>query len=258
GSGGSGKTRLALQVAADAVDRFPDGAWLVELASVSEPAQVAQTVASVVGIREGGGRSLDGTLAAALASKRLVLLLDTGERVVAAARVNVLSPHQILSRLDDQYRLLTGGSRTAVPRQRTLRAAVDWSHQLMGKDDQVLLRRLAVFAGGWTLAAAERVAADDTLDERDVLDVLDRLVARSLVFVEEQDGAARYRLLDSIRQYAQEKLVEAGEVVELRRRHLEAFADFVRRAEAELTGPDQAAWLARLATEPDNVRAAMD
>ena len=344
GSGGCGKTRLALHVAAEVVDVFPDGAWLVELASVADPAQVPQAVASTLGIREEAGRPLTDTLTEALASRRLLLVLDNCEHVVdaaaaltenvlescpgvqvlattqealgvpgeailrvpplapeesvrlfvdraclrdrtfemndsnaadidhicrrldgiplaielAAARVNVLTPRQIAGRLDDQFRLLTGGSRTAVPRQQTLRAAVDWSHDLLAKDEQALLRRLAVFAGGWNLEAAEDVVAGDGLDRRDVLDLLDRLVARSLVVVEEQDLHARYRLLETIRQYAQEKLVDAGEVVVLRHRHLDAFLDFALRAEPELTGPDQAAWLDRIAVEYDNLRAAMD
>jgi len=104
---------------------------------------------------------------------------------LAAARVNVLTPGQILVRLGDQFRLLTGGDRTAVPRQQTLRAAVDWSHELLSKDERTLLRRLAVFVGGWTLEAAESVTAGDGLEELDVLDLLDRLVSRNLVVVEE-------------------------------------------------------------------------
>src|SRR4051812_30718117 len=344
GSGGSGKTRLALQVAAEVVDRFPDGAWLVELASVSDEAQLPHVLTTTLGVREETGRHLESTLTEALAPKTLLLILDNCEHVLtgsaeltdlllqacrgvqvmatsqealgipgevvlrvppmapaegvelfadrarlrnrafeltddsqstvadicrrldgiplaielAAARVNVLTPAQILDRLGDQFRLLTGGDRTAVPRQQTLRAAVDWSHELLSKDERMLLRRLAVFSGGWTIEAAEAVAAGDGLDSLDVLDVLDHLVSRSLVVVEEQDGAARYRLLGSIRQYAQEKLVDAGEVVEYRRRHLEFFAELVRRGESELTGPDQAAWVARLALEYDNIRAALD
>src|SRR5438270_5182938 len=344
GSGGSGKTRLALQVAAEVVDRFPDGAWLVELASVSEEAQLPHVLTTTLGVREESGRHLEATLAEALAPKRLLLILDNCEHVLtagaeltdlllqacrgvqvmatsqealglpgevvmrvppmapaegvelfvdrarlrnrafavtddnrttvadicrrldgiplaielAAARVNVLTPAQILDRSGDQFRLLTGGDRTAVPRQQTLRAAVDWSHELLTKDERTLLRRLAVFSGGWTLEGAEAVAAGDGLDALDVLDLLDHLVARNLVVVEEQDGAARYRLLGSIRQYAQEQLVDAGEVVEDRRRHLEFFAEQVRRGAIQLTGPDQAAGLAPLALEYDNIRAALD
>ena len=119
---------------------------------------------------------------------------------LAAARIAVLSPHQIAARLDDQFRLLTGGSRTALPRQRTLRAAVDWSYSLLGQEEKKLLMQLAVFAGGFSLEGAEAIAGDD------ILDVLARLVARSLVIAEEQDGEARYRLLETIRQYAGQTL----------------------------------------------------
>ena len=171
---------------------------------------------------------------------------------LASARVGVLTPQQIVARLDDQFRLLTGGSRAALPRQRTLRAAVEWSHSLLGDEEQVLLRRLAVFAGGFGLEGAEAVA------DGDVLDVLSRLVARSLVIAEEQDGESRYRMLETIRQYAQDKLADAGEVEATRTRHLAWFRAFALEAEPELTGPAQAEWLARLDTEAENLRAAMD
>jgi non-specific serine/threonine protein kinase len=176
---------------------------------------------------------------------------------LAAARVNVLSPAQIAGRLDDQFRLLTGGSRTALPRQQTLRATVDWSHQLLGEEEQVLLRRLSVFTGGCTLEAAEAVAGEKG-ESGWVLDALDRLVARSLVVAEEQDGAARYRLLQTIRQYAQEKLAAADGVADRRDRHLDWFHQLALRAEPELTGPEQAAWFRALAAEYDNLRAAME
>jgi len=163
-----------------------------------------------------------------------------------------LTPQQIADRLDDQFRLLTGGSRAALPRQRTLRAAVDWSHALLGEPERVLLRRLAVFAGGFSIEGAE------ALGGRDALDVLARLVARSLVIAEEQDGEARYRLLETIRQYAQDKLAEAGEVAETRDRHLEWCTALVLGAEPELTRSAQGVWLARLDTESDNLRAALE
>jgi predicted ATPase/class 3 adenylate cyclase len=338
GPGGCGKTRLAIEVAADVVHRHPQGAWVVDLASVREADLVPRTVASALDVGEEPGRSLTTTLLDRLAGRQVLLILDNcehlvgacaeladlllrsigtitilatsqealdvaGERVVrvpplpdndavdlfvdraalkrgdfalddanadvvaqicrrldgiplaielAAARITVLSPQQIAERLDDQFRLLTGGSRNALPRQQTLRAAVDWSHSLLASEEQLLLRRLAVFAGGWTIDAAVVVA------DIDVLDALERLVARSLVVAEEQDGVARYRLLESIRQYAQEKLAQSGEVEACRDRHLEWFHTVALRAEIELTGPDQAVWLDRLAREHDNMRAAME
>ena len=360
GSGGCGKTRLALQVAAGAVDDFPDGAWLIELAALTEPQLVAQAVASVLDIRDEPGRDLVDVMAEALAVRRLLLVLDNCEHLLlacaelaerllercpgvhilatsqetlgvageavtrvaplalpkptdpldrmaatdavalfvdratltrsdfalieanraavaaicrrldgiplaielAAARVNLLSAAQIAERLDDRFRLLSGGSRTALPRHQTLRATFDWSHDLLSEPEQTLFRRLAVFAGGWTLEATEAIGAGG--DGRagpgggDTLDLLDRLVSRSLVVVEEQDGASRFRLLETVRQYATERLVAAGDMPVMRARHLAWCAALARAAEPNLTGPDQAEWLHRLAAEYDNLRAAME
>jgi predicted ATPase/class 3 adenylate cyclase len=346
GPGGCGKTRLAIQVAAGVVGGYPDGAWVVDLAAVREPDLVVRAVAAALGVSEASGRSVTTTLLDHLATRRLLLILDNCEHLVAAcaeladvilrtaadvqivattqealglagetvlrvpplpdvdavelfserasqlradfalsgdnadivtsicrrldgiplaielaaARIPVLSLQQINDRLDDQFRLLTGGSRNALPRQQTLRATVDWSYSLLSDEERVLLRRVAVFAGGWTLDAATVVGCDDATqaDELEVLDTLSRLVSRSLVVAEEQDGVARYRLLESIRQYAQEKLAEAGEVAVTRQRHLEWFHTLVLHAEPELTGPDQAGWFDRLAREYDNLRAAME
>jgi predicted ATPase/class 3 adenylate cyclase len=356
GPGGCGKTRLAIQVAAGAVSRYPQGAWLVDLAAVREGDLVIRAVAATLGVSETSGRSLTSTLLDHLLARRLLLILDNCEHLVAAcaeladvvlrsaedvqivatsqealglvgetvvrvpplpdaeavelfgeraalrgsdfalndenadlvvaicrrldgiplaielaaARIPVLSLQQISDRLDDQFRLLTGGSRNALPRQQTLRAAVDWSYGLLSDRERVLLRRVAVFAGGWTIDAAMVVSGDTgngggaggggNGDEAgvDVLDALDRLVSRSLVVAEEQDGVARFRLLESIRQYAQEKLSEAGEVAACRQHHLEWFHALTLRAEPELTGPDQAMWFDRLAREYDNLRAAME
>lgn len=340
GPGGAGKTRLALEVAAEMVDEYPHGAWFVELASITEGDLVPQALASAIGLRDEPGRDPVESLVDALRTQRALVVLDncehlvavcadlasrlvrscpglqvlatsqealgvTGEAILlvpsldlhteaielfvdrarlhradfdattptnaaliakivarldgiplaielASARVGVLSLQQIAARLDDQFRLLTGGSRAALPRQRTLRAAVDWSYSLLNEEERQLLRHVAVFAGGFSLEGAEAVAG------RDVLDVLARLVARSLVIAEEQDGEARYRLLETIRQYAQDKLAEAGELADARARHLAWFRDLALEAEPELTGPEQAEWLARLDTEADNLRAAMD
>ena len=336
GAGGAGKTRLALEVAAEVVDTVPHGAWLVELASLTDGSLVAQTVAAALDVREEPGLTVVESLAASLADKRLLLLLDNCEHVVAeaadlvgdllaacpglqvvvasqealgitgevtvrvpplpaaegvelfvdrarlhrpdfelnddtaaavdaicgrldgiplaielaAARVAVLSPRQIADRLDDQFRLLTGGSRTALPRHRTLRAAVDWSFSLLGADEQRLLCSLAVFPGPFSLDAVEAVCDGD-------LDLLSRLVARSLVVVEEQDLEARYHLLESIRQYAEDKLADEGRLAELRRALVGWCAELVTRAEAELSGPAQATWFGRLDREYDLIRAAL-
>ena len=302
GSGGAGKTRLSLQVAAGLVDRYPDGVWLVELAALADPTLVPQTVAAALGVRDPGARSLTAVLAEHLQSKQILLVLDNCEHLVgacaeladallhaspglrilatsrealgiagettwrvpslllpdprqlptadrllafeavrlfieravaaapgftitnanapavvqicqrldgiplaielAAVRVKVLTPEQIAARLDDRFRLLTAGSRTALPRQQTLRALVDWSHELLTEPERLLFRRLSVFAGGWTLEAAEAVCADDAssgaqqaLDAFEILDLLALLVDKSLVLTDEHRGATRSRLI---------------------------------------------------------------
>jgi non-specific serine/threonine protein kinase len=177
---------------------------------------------------------------------------------LAAARVKALSVHQISARLDDRFRLLTGGSRTALPRHQTLQALIDWSHDLLSEAEQVLFRRLSVFAGGWTLEASEGVCAGDGLQPADVLDLLTHLVERSLVLVERRSGEARYRMLDTIRQYARVKFLGAGEVEPVRARHLAHFLKLAEAAQTGLRGPEQPGWLNRLETEYDNLRAALE
>ena len=130
---------------------------------------------------------------------------------LAASRVKVLTPEQIAARLDDRFRLLTGGSRTALPRQQTLRATIDWSYSLLSEEEKTLFRRLAVFVGGWTLEAAESVCGEER-GGLDILDLLTRLVDKSLVFVEETSGENRYHRLETIRQYSREKFFETDEV----------------------------------------------
>jgi predicted ATPase len=191
---------------------------------------------------------------------------------LAAARVRALTAEQLATRLDDRFLLLTSGSRAGLPRQRTLRALIDWSYDLLSEPERILLRRLAVFAGGWTLEAAEAVAADErpaTDGERNgqasspvlrplsVLDLLSQLVEKSLVTVDDRPGEARYRLLEVIRQYGEERLVEAGEADALRRRHSAWFLALAERAWPELWGPDEVAWLRRLDAEHDNLRTAL-
>jgi non-specific serine/threonine protein kinase len=179
---------------------------------------------------------------------------------LAAARVKALSVEQIAARLDDRFRLLTGGSRTALPRLQTLRALIDWSYDLLSEPERALLRRLSVFAGGWTLEAAEFVCEEniESFEPFDVLDLLSHLVDKSLVIVEEQNGNARYRMLETIRQYARDRLLESGEAERLRARHLEFFARFAEDIAPELRGAEQARWLNRLDADHDNLRAALE
>ena len=352
GTGGAGKTRLALQVAADLLDTFEDGVWLVEMGPVADPALVPQAVAIVLSVREEPGRSPLASLVEYMRTKHLLLLLDSCEHVVqacaelanallravprlhilvtsrevlaiggettwrvpslslpplpppppesldqyeavglfmerataanpnlrltaqnaaavleicaqldgiplaielAAARIRMLSVQQIAARLDDRFRLLTGGSRAAMPRQQTLRSVVDWSYGLLQDNERLLFRRLSVFAGGWTLEAAEAVCAFDGLDPYDVLDLMNQLVDKSLVIAEEQ-GQDRYRMLETMRQYARERLTEAGEAQNVRARHFDHFLALAERATPEQYDTEL---LASLGREYDNERAAL-
>lgn len=176
---------------------------------------------------------------------------------LAAARVG-LSVEQIATRLDDSLGLLSAGSRTASPRQRTLRGALDWSYDLLSEPERVLFGRLSVFAGGWTLEAAEGAGAGAGIEKQEVLDLLLRLVDKSLVVIEtSDDGELRYGLLEPVRQYAQEKLEDSGEAEAVRRLHARFFLDFAEWAGPKLKGPEQVEWLAHLEEDNDNLRAAM-
>ncbi len=357
GAGGCGKTRLAMQVAADLLEAYPDGVWLVELAALSDPGLVPQTVASALGLKEERGKSLLQTLTEYLASRRLLLVLDNAEHLLvacaqladsllrqcahvvllvssreglgiageltyrvpslpmpdpirddspervaqydsvrlfierarlqvpqfalttqnapalasvcyrldgiplalelAAGRVRSMSVEEVNRRLDQTFRLLTGGSRTALPRQQTLRALIDWSYDLLNADEQMLLWRVAVFAGGWTLDAVEQLCSGEGIDESSVLDLLTSLADKSLLHAEERDGTTRYRLLETVRQYARDRLLESGEAQRWRDRHLAYFLALAEKAEPQLMRADQRAWLDRLETEHDNLRSAL-
>ncbi len=181
---------------------------------------------------------------------------------LAAARVKTMSVAEIASRLEDRFRLLTRGSRGALSRHQTLRALIDWSYALLKPGEQAMLRRLSVFAGGWTLAAAEEVCQGDGIEGWQVLDLLTGLVDKSLVEMEatgeQRTGRTRYRLLESLRQYARERLVEEKEDRAAQRRHLDFYLTLAEKAASQLDGPDQSAWLSRLDEEHDNLRAALE
>jgi non-specific serine/threonine protein kinase len=177
---------------------------------------------------------------------------------LAAARTRVLAVEQIAARLHDRFRLLTGGSPSALPRHQTLQATMDWSYGLLAEHERILLRRLSVFAGGWTLEPAEAVCGDDGLERTDVLDVLMHLVDNSLVLVDMQGDQTRYRLLETVRQYGQGRLEDADEVSKIRRRHLDWYLGLAERADASVRGPDEETWLARVEAEHDNLRAAIE
>ncbi len=378
GIGGTGKTRLALQAAADRVDDFADGVWFVDLAPLTDGVLVAPTTAAVLGVRDKPGRPIEATLVERLAGKSLLVVLDNCEHVVeasaaladrilrgapavrilatsrealavageatlalaplatpdpaavaagradaaaalgqyeavrlfvdravavkadfavtnanapavagichrldgiplaielAAARVRMMTADEIHRRLGDRFRLLTGGARTVASRQQTLAAAIDWSHDLLEPAEQALFRRLAVFRGGWTMAAAEAVGAagdvgeagaggpswgDDVVAPWAVLDLLGRLVDKSLVVADEDGDETRYRYFETVLAYARDRLAAAGEVERARDRHLAWCLDFAQAAEPHLSAPDAPNWIGRLEREADNVRGALE
>ncbi len=358
GSGGVGKTRLSLQVATELLTQFSNGTWFVELAPVTDPALIPQTILTAAEMQAQPGRSAFDSLSDFLREKTALLVLDNCEHLIeacarladtllniapnlkilassrealgvkgeqawhvpslsvpdlkhlpateglsqyeavrlfidrallaqphfavtdenaravaqicarldgiplaielAAARVKVLKAEQIADRLNDRFRLLTGGSRTALPRQQTLRALIDWSYDLLADNEKLLLRRLAVFMGGWTLEAAEQVGSDGQIQAEEVLDLLIHLVDKSLVVVDEQPGQLRYRMLETVRQYVREKLLELGESEKLHTQHLAYFLEFAEEAEPHLSRAEQIEWLNRLELDDDNLRAALD
>jgi non-specific serine/threonine protein kinase len=358
GPGGAGKTRLALQVAADLLVSRRDGVWLTELAAITDPDRVAQTIAASVGVAEQPGKTPTDALVEYLASRRLVLVLDNAEHLLApcatlvhdilrqcanvevlatsreplgvggeavyrvppmtvpdskrdatpsdisayesvrlfverarlhrpgfemdrenapavasicrrldgiplslelaAARVRSMTVEEIDGRLDQRFRLLAGGARTAEPRQQSLRSLIDWSVDLLAGAEKALLLRSSVFAGGWTLESAERVCAGPPIGDATAVDeTLTALVDKSLVVAESRGRATRFGLLETVRQYARAALAESGEAHRWRFRHLEHCLEVVEAAEPHLTGSEQQAWLDRLEAEHDNVRAAL-
>jgi len=181
---------------------------------------------------------------------------------LAAAKIRVLSLEQIAKRLDDRFRLLIGGNRTALERHQTLRAAIDWSYNLLPVDEQGLFRRLSIFIGGWTLEAAESVGGDESTEGpvrgEDVLNLMEQLINKSLVVTEEIRSETRYRMLETIRQYASEKLDESAETETLRDRHLKYFLSVARAAESKLQGEEQGQWLDQVEMEHNNIRSALE
>ena len=176
---------------------------------------------------------------------------------LAAARVRSLTVSDINARLKDRYKILTGGGRVLLERQQTLRALVDWSYDLLEENERTVLNRLSVFAGGFDMAAAEAVCGADPLEPYDVLDILDSLVEKSLVMLDEREAAARYRMLETIRDYAREKLDQAGDAAPTAARHCEHFFAMAKAANQGLAGADHAEWIWRVEDELDNLRAAI-
>jgi predicted ATPase/class 3 adenylate cyclase len=355
GPGGSGKTRLALQLAADLLDGSGDGVWLVELAAVADGAGVAPAIAEAVRVSAQQGRPLLESLVDALAPQRMVIVLDNCEHLVdacatvvdtlarrsngvqllctsreplgvageaiyrvpplslpddddhasgsdamalfldraavqgavvaldgdnisllasvcrrldgmplaielAAARLRTLSIADIFDRLDQRFRLLTGGSRSALPRQQTLRATVDWSYSLLNRGEQAVLRRLSVFVDGFDLQAAERVAGLADIDVLDVSELVASLVDKSLVAVEPSGTSYRYRLLETIRQFAVERMVETGdeEAVATSIAHRDYYLALAERAAPHCYRPEQGEWFDRLHADDANLLRALE
>jgi len=355
GVGGIGKTRLALQLASELMDAYPDGVWFADLAPIADPALVLDALSHVWGVQEDAHPSLIRALCAYVQSRRLLLVLDNCEHLLdacrhitdaliqagpgvrvlatsreplqiageqtyplpamslpdskddaasfarsdavqlfiergrlqqpdfapgenqvpaiihlctrldgiplalelAAARLAALPVDKIAARLDDRFRLLTGGSRTALARQRTLRALIDWSYDLLNDDEKRLFARLAVFAGGWTLDAAEAVCAGDGLAQDDILDLMTSLVQKSLAVAQQSDD--RYRMLETIREYALERLSTSGEGAAVRNSHHRYFLGLVEEAaRAPRDGIREAKWFDRLELEHDNLEVALN
>jgi len=355
GPGGCGKSRLALRVAARLSERYSDGVWLVQLASVGRPDLVTLALAQALSVREEPGRTLLDSVTARLRDSEILLIVDNCEHVVdagadllamllhacsrlrvlatsqtrlgvpgeaswpvppltlparrtpdvsevaraesvrlfcdraalarprfalttdnapvvgdicrrldgiplaielAAARVSALTVGQLAGRLGDRFQLLTGGSRAGLPQHRTLEAAIEWSHDLLSETERICFRRMAIFAGGCTIDAAEAVCPDQELPPGAIFETVTALIDRSLLTTEERSGSMRYGMLESIRQYALGHLIEAGEAVALHDRHLAWLLDFAGKA--DLAGPDQAAWFDMLEDERDNLRAGLE
>ncbi len=176
---------------------------------------------------------------------------------LAAPRLRSMSVEELNQRLDERFALLTDGSRTALPRHRTLRSTIDWSYDLLADVEQAMLRRVSVFAGGWTLAAAEHVCSGGEIESSSTIDLLTSLADKSLVSVEEHEGTTRYRMLETVRQYALDRLRHGGEEAQWRGSHLACFVALASEFNRELNGPKQQAWLSRMASEHDNLRAAL-
>lgn len=359
GPGGVGKTRIGLRLARQLLDQFDDGTWVVECGALTAPGLLLPSVVSTIGLTEPAGRSLLPMLLDHLADKKLLLVLDdcdpvlaaggeiaeavlrscSGVRILvtsrealgvpgeailpiaslampeagpivgaaalggidacrlfieraravqpafyltdanapaiaqlcrrldgiplaielAAARVRTIPVEQIAARLDDRFRLLTGGSRTSVARHQTLRATIDWSYNLLTEPERAVLRRLSVFAAGAPLEAAEAVCSGDPVDSLDILDLLGRLVEKSLVLTDPRANEARFRLLETVRDYARSRLVEAGEGDATLRRHRDWYLELVDEASPTFFhGPEPVEWLRRLDREHEDLRAALE
>jgi predicted ATPase/transcriptional regulator with XRE-family HTH domain len=271
GPGGIGKTRLALQAAAEVLQDFAHGAYVVNLASISDAALVVATIAQTLGVTERGSRPSLESLKAELHDKDMLLLLDNFEQVLpyrldgmplaielAAARVKLFGPQALLSRLDQRLALLTGGGRDLPARHQTIRGTIDWSYHLLSAAEQMLFARLGVFVGGCTLEAVEAVCNGDGALPLDVTDGVASLLNKSLLRLNAgADGEPRVLMLETIREYTLERLAARGEAEALRARHLAHYLALAEAAAPHLRGAEQIVWAERLEAEHDNFRVAL-
>ena len=353
GTGGLGKTRFSLQVAADLIDDFANGVWFAELAAVSDPVFLPITIINDLGLKEEQKKTPEETLADYLKDKEILIVLDNCEHIIescakltenlllkcpklkviatsrealncigeqtyrippltlpdpnhentpeqliqyesvrlfieralavnpkfrvtnenapalaevclrldgiplavelAATRTKILSVEKIYERLDDRFNLLTGGKRTALPRQQTLRALIDWSYDLLSENEKILWSRLSVFSGGWTLEAAEKVCSDETISKNDILELLSQLSEKSVIIYDEIKD--RYRILESLKQYGIEKLSDGKEIF---LQHLNYFLELSEKAKPELIGENTKFWMHKIEADHNNFISAIE
>lgn len=351
GSGGTGKTRFAIQLVSEMIDEFENGIWIIELSPITDPELIVKEISAILNIKEEPGTDSLQTLKLYLKEKKILLILDNCEHLLlksaqiaenllsscpklkiictsrealningetlfripplsipenienksfeelskyesvnlfldracsvnanfcltkeniqtvvklckkldgiplaielASKRVNVLNVEDILERLDNRFKLLNSGNSTALPRQKTLKALIDWSYDLLNPNEQILLQRLSVFTGGWTLESAEEICSDEFIDEYEILDLLDSLYNKSLVYYNEEKGKGRYGILESIKFYAFEKLSDKSELFH---KHLNYFLEFSSFSKKIEKGMNQLEWLNLMNSELDNIR----
>jgi predicted ATPase/DNA-binding SARP family transcriptional activator len=356
GSGGVGKTRLAIQVVAEVMDLFPDGVWFLDLSPLNDPARIPNTLASLLRLRELGEIPVTELLINYFRSRTALVIFDNCEHLIescaelihlllisceflavlatsretlrvsgeipyrvpslripkantefnsleissmeavklfveraavvsprfvlsqqnavpiaqicqrldgiplaielAAARMNMLAVEQILQHLDNRFNLLTNGLRSLLSRHRTLRATMEWSYELLSEPERFLFRRLAVFIGGWTLEAAEEICSGENIASAEMLELLSQLVNKSLVTVQISQNETRYYMLETLRQYSSEKLIESVECDTLHDKHLKYYLDLAETAEPHIIRPEQLEWLPLLDADYENLRLA--
>ena len=355
GTGGAGKTRLTIQTAADVIDDFANGVWLIELASLSDPEYLTQRIAGVFRLLDQPNQSTEETLINFLSEKEILLIFDNCEHIIdscsemaqrlltnaprlkiiassrevlrcrgektyritslkhpdpgkdisplkisqyeavrlfterslavrpdfrvndenaqalaqicqrldgnplaielAAAKTKILSVELINERLNDRFKLLTGGNRSDMPRQQTLRALIDWSYDLLNEKEKTLFKRLSVFSDGWTLDAAEKICSDEIIESEEVLDILTSLFEKSMINTSESSGTARFKLLDSLKEYGSQKLNRNYDIF---RKHFEYFSGIASSEEMISKGIDEIGWVKAAESDSENLRQAVN